>query len=221
MCNQERMYADQVNNLSSRLQMLQQSVQSLQREIQQLPASDSVQLGSQPTLMTPLPGIYQQPTYPPDPSPSFSTQSTRTPMPSQGIKDVIHPDFTTVEESDTLEQIISAMTAVDGAEVVVMGGDQPVGVITAYDLVANLQQGEDTEAPTAEELMKGVAITTENASIAGLVEDLQSGAGRTAVVLGDEDNQPIGTVSLDELVRLLAAELYELTKATEMEDGEQ
>lgn len=90
---------------------------------------------------------------------------------------------------------------------VVVEGDEPVGIVTDRDLaLKTLVEGLDPESAEVADLMSAPPVTVpDEASLAGVVERLGRHSVRRLPIVANE--RVMGLVSADDLVRLLSCEL--------------
>jgi len=101
--------------------------------------------------------------------------------------------------------------------VVVVEGQKPVGIITDRDLALALgARGVASGAPVQNVMTAPVRTIPEAAGIFGATQCMRD-AGVRRLPIVDKDGHLTGIVSLDDLLRLLGGELYNLAEGVRHE----
>lgn len=120
------------------------------------------------------------------------------------IKDMARPDVVTVEPGASAAEIAAVLEEENVGSVVVVEGDEPVGIVTDRDLALHAV-GEDATSVTASDLMPDDLFTVEtDERIYDVLEAMrEAGVRRVPVV---EDGKLAGIVTLDDFIVLLSSE---------------
>jgi len=116
-------------------------------------------------------------------------------------------EVVTAEPDETAREIAATMDAENVGSVVVVDGDEPIGIVTDRDItVRGVAEGRNLDTTDASEIMTDDLVTVNaHDSIDELIETLDAaGVRRMPVVDGGEI---AGIVTLDDIAVLLAVEL--------------
>ncbi|SFL55439.1 CBS domain-containing protein [Halogranum rubrum] len=122
-------------------------------------------------------------------------------------------DVVTVDVDDTVDDVVEAMRTRNVGSVVVVDGDKPRGIVTDRDLVLYAM---DDDSLTARNVMAEDLFTVDvDADVFTVIDEMHERKVRRVPVL--ERGELVGIVTLDDFVRLLAAELDKLAAVIESE----
>lgn len=127
-------------------------------------------------------------------------------------------DVVTVAVDDTIDTIVETMRTHNVGSVVVVDGGKPRGIVTDRDLV--LYAMDDGDVSTARNVMAEDLFTVDvDSDVFTVINEMDERKVRRVPVL--EDGELVGIVTLDDFVRLLAAELDKLAAIIEAESPRQ
>jgi CBS domain-containing protein len=134
------------------------------------------------------------------------------------VSDVARRDVVTAHRDHSARELASLMREKNVGSVVVVNGDEPVGVVTDRDLaLAVIDGGANPDTVTAVDVMSASPATVRASDgLFDAMETLRDHEVRRLPVV-DEDGTLAGIVTLDDLVVLLAAELDDLADVIEAE----
>jgi CBS domain-containing protein len=123
----------------------------------------------------------------------------------------------TAGPTEPLSAVARRMQEHNVGAVVIVEGQKPVGIITDRDLALALgAQGVALQEPVKSVMIAPVRTIPEGAGIFAATQCMRDvGVRRLAVV--DNDGRLVGIVSLDDLLRLLGGELYNLAEGIKRE----
>lgn len=123
------------------------------------------------------------------------------------VSDIAREKVATVGADASVDEVVATMADLGVGSVVVLEGDEPVGIITDRDLVLRVF-GADVDPSTvpAGEVMSGDLVTaTGEEGVYELVRMMaQNGVRRVPVV---SDEELTGIVTLDDVIILLSMEI--------------
>lgn len=127
------------------------------------------------------------------------------------LEDIATVGVETAGPDATVEVLASTMARKDVGSVVVERDREPIGLVTDRDLAVRvLGAGEDPSALTARDVMSPYPTTVHvDDDVLDATEAMCEHAVRRLPVVADE-GEVVGIVTLDDLTRLLAAELGNL-----------
>ena len=126
------------------------------------------------------------------------------------VRDIAREKVATVSTDGVVDEIVATMADLGVGSVVVLDGDDPVGIITDRDLVLRVFGVDaDPESVTASEVMSGDLVTaTGDEGVYELVRMMaQNGVRRVPVVT---DGELVGIVTLDDVIILLSMEIQSI-----------
>lgn len=125
----------------------------------------------------------------------------------------------TAGPTETLLSVARQMREHNVGAVVIVENEKPVGIITDRDLALALgAQGVAPQEVVKSVMSAPVRTVPEGAGIFAATQCMRDvGVRRLAVV--DADGRLVGIVSLDDLLRLLGGELYNLAEGIKRETG--
>jgi len=134
---------------------------------------------------------------------------------SVDIEDVIQTDVVTAEPDTPVPTVASMMEKEDVGAVIVVDGEEPVGVITDRKIALSLQEQEDAFEQTAEDIMtENLVSGTTMMTVFEVLDEMSEEDIRRFPII-DEDGSLAGIVTLDDLVVLLGSELQKVTDVVE------
>lgn len=126
------------------------------------------------------------------------------------VRDIAREKVATVSTDAVVDEIVATMADLGVGSVVVLEGDDPVGIITDRDLVLRVFGVDaDPASVTASEVMSGDLVTaTGDEGVYELVRMMaQNGVRRVPVVT---DGDLAGIVTLDDVIILLSMEIQSI-----------
>lgn len=126
------------------------------------------------------------------------------------VRDIAREKVATVSTDAVVDEIVATMADLGVGSVVVLDGDDPVGIITDRDLVLRVFGVDaDPASVTASEVMSGDLVTaTGDEGVYELVRMMaQNGVRRVPVVT---DGDLAGIVTLDDVIILLSMEIQSI-----------
>jgi diguanylate cyclase (GGDEF)-like protein len=114
-----------------------------------------------------------------------------------------------LEGDASLRSLISLMHINESGVVVILKGRQPAGVITERDVVELLSRGTDLDGPVKNHMRKRL-ITTRGDRTVGYALNLTIENNIRRVVVTDDDNNFIGVITQQELLKYLEEDFYRL-----------
>lgn len=127
------------------------------------------------------------------------------------VRDVMNREYVGVSESDDLVETVELLLREDADTAVVLRGSEPVGVVTARDVLALLVEGPDPQEATVGDAMTETIPTIRPEETVVTAADTMSAqsARRLVVTNGTE---PLGIITEHDL---LATRTYESTTEAE------
>lgn len=127
-------------------------------------------------------------------------------------------DVVTVDIDETVDDVVETMRTRNVGSVVVVDGDKPRGIVTDRDLV--LYAMDDAGSMTARNVMAEDLFTVDvDSDVFTVIDEMHERKVRRVPVL--ERGELVGIVTLDDFIRLLAAELDKLAAVIEAESPRQ
>lgn len=113
----------------------------------------------------------------------------------------------TAERDTSIRDLTRTMEEEEIGDVIVVEGDEPVGIVTDRDVALAFGRGEDLESLTAEDLMSDDLVTIQaDAEDIELPRTLSETRVRRLPVV-DDDGTLVGIVTLDDLVATIGEEM--------------
>lgn len=138
---------------------------------------------------------------------------------------VPRPDMVTVEESDSLEDAVTAFVRSGFSRIPVMGEnlDDVSGIIFLKDVVRRMHRRLDTDDMTVNDLMRDPVFVPEMKPVDDLLHDMQAESFHLALVV-DEYGGIAGLVTIEDLLEELVGDMVDEhdraePEATEIEPG--
>lgn len=124
------------------------------------------------------------------------------------VQDIAREEVVTVDPETPVEDIAASMHAEQVGSVVVVEGNEPIGMVTDRDIGIGIWEFDEPTAVTAEELMAADPVTVEASAdiYSALRTAREAGVRRLPVT---DDGTLVGIVTLDDVIVLLAGELNE------------
>jgi CBS domain-containing protein len=133
------------------------------------------------------------------------------------LKDIAIRTVETAAPDASVERLARVMADAGVGSVVVTDENRVVGVVTDRDVALTVASGDDPTRVTAADVMAAEPLTLpSNAGIAELTEAMADGGVRRIPVV-DDGGVIVGIVTLDDVVRLLSAELANLATVIDAE----
>lgn len=121
----------------------------------------------------------------------------------------------TAERDTSIQDLAKTMEEEEVGDVIVVDGEEPVGIVTDRDIAIAFGRGEDLSSMTAEELMPGDLVTiSADAEADELPKKLEEGKVRRLPVV-DDDGTLVGIVTLDDVVATIGEELDDVASVIE------
>jgi CBS domain-containing protein len=133
-------------------------------------------------------------------------------MPELTLRDVMTREFVGVSESDTVDGVVRLMREEGVQSGVVLRGREPVGSISAVDVLDVLANGEDVETTTVVDAMRRDPPTLSPDASLGDVAGVML-AEDTDLVLVEERDELLGVITAHDLARYT----YGRTETEEMQ----
>lgn len=114
------------------------------------------------------------------------------------VRDVMPQDYVGVSESDRLVDTVELMLEEDADSVVVLRGQEPVGVLTQRDVLAVVVEGDVENATVADGMSSQVASVAPDRGIDDAA-NLMDTAGVRSLLVTDGD-EPLGVVTEHDLL---------------------
>jgi len=115
------------------------------------------------------------------------------------ISDVIRPSHRIAVPSETLtHEILSHLSDIENAVVIVSATNKPIGILTAKDALKIILSNSDRDKPVSDYMISPVDTVTESFTINQVVEYLQSTGFKRAIVV-DENNSFLGAVTQSDM----------------------
>jgi CBS domain-containing protein len=123
------------------------------------------------------------------------------------IEEILETDVVTAQRDTPVATIVADMAERNVGSVVVVEGDDPVGIITDRMVALALEEMPDVAERTAEELISGDLITgTPDMSVFDVLRQLNDAEIRRLPIV-DEEGTLRGIVTLDDILVLLGSEI--------------
>jgi CBS domain-containing protein len=131
--------------------------------------------------------------------------------------DVRAPRLVTAKDTDTLSSVAQQMREKNVGAVVIVEGDKPVGMVTDRDIALALgAQGVSPQDPVDRVMTRPVRTIPDGAGIFAATQCMRD-AGVRRLPIVDDKGRLTGIVSLDDLMRMLGRELYNLAEGIQHE----
>lgn len=139
--------------------------------------------------------------------PPESQPRTRTGLEPVTVDDIVETDVVTAERDTPIAEVVGAMASEDVGSVVVVDGDEPVGVLTDRTIALSLESEPDVSDREAGDLIGGDLVTgsTDMSVFEALQRLSDEGIRRLPIV--DDEGTLEGIVTLDDVLVLLGTEL--------------
>lgn len=128
------------------------------------------------------------------------------------INEVARDDVYTAERDTTIPTILEGMADLDVGSVVIVEGDQPVGIITDREIALALTNTPDIVDKTADEFTDEDLVTVSNEDDVFEVLDTMSEAGVRRIPIVDDDGDLTAIVTLDDILVFLEQNLHEVSE---------
>lgn len=124
------------------------------------------------------------------------------------VEDIVQTDVATAERDTPIATVVATLAEKDVGSVVVVEGDDPVGILTDRKIVLALEDTPDVSERTASDLLgDGDLITaTTDASVFEALQQMSEANVRRLPIVDDEGTLQ-GIVTLDDVLVLLGTEL--------------
>jgi CBS domain-containing protein len=120
------------------------------------------------------------------------------------VRDVITREYVGVSESDTVRDTVELMRREHASSVLVLRGDEPVGIMTEYDVLGVVENGEDPEETPVSAVMSSPV-----RSVPGDTE-LRAAAGRMSGenirnLIVEDDGETVGVLTDRDVIAAVAS----------------
>jgi diguanylate cyclase (GGDEF)-like protein len=115
-----------------------------------------------------------------------------------------------IQGDASLRSLISLMHINESGVVIILKGRQPAGIITERDVVELLFRGIDLDEPADNHMQKKIIATRGHRTV-GYALNLTIENNIRRVVVTDDDNNFIGVITQQELLKYLEEDFYRLT----------
>jgi CBS domain-containing protein len=133
------------------------------------------------------------------------------------LKEAFTRNVVTAEPEDTLAAVATRMQEQHVGTVVIVEGQRPVGIITDRDLALALgAQGISRDTAAHKVMTRHVVAIPEDTGLFAATKYIKDCAVRRLPIVDSQDHV-VGVVSMDDMFRLLARELYNLAEGIEHE----
>lgn len=138
------------------------------------------------------------------------TTMARPQLRSVSVDDIVQTDIVSVQTDDDVRSIVDKMESEQVGTVVVVDGEQPIGIITDRDIALALAE-EDVTDRTAETFIQEDLVTgSTEMSVFDALETMKTENVRRLPIV--DDNGTIeGIVALDDILVLLGTKVKEAT----------
>ncbi|MFB6069918.1 MAG: CBS domain-containing protein [Halanaeroarchaeum sp.] len=136
-------------------------------------------------------------------------------MPELTLRDVMTREYVGVSESDTVIGAVRVMREDDAQTAVVLRGREPVGVLSAADVLDLLLSADDVASQTVEQIMKRGPPSLDPEDALGDAAAAMNASG-TEQVLVTENDDLIGVVTM----RDVALYSWEMTDTVQVDEEE-
>ena len=134
------------------------------------------------------------------------------------IQDLCQKNLISVERGASLQYAAQLMKKHHVGGIVVIEADgvkKPLGVLTDRDIVlAVVAENRSLSTPISEIMSKDIVTVTKGSGIASAIDQMEQKGVRRIIVI-DEAGDACGLVSSDDILQLLAREMYGLGKLVE------
>jgi len=128
------------------------------------------------------------------------------------LKEAFTRNVVTAQPEETLAAVATRMKEHNVGTMVIVENQRPVGIITDRDLALALgAQGISPQAAAHRVMTRHVVAVPEDTGIFAATKYIKDCAVRRLPIVDGEDHV-VGLVSMDDLLRFLARELYNLTE---------
>jgi CBS domain-containing protein len=133
------------------------------------------------------------------------------------LSDIFTRGPITARPQDSLAAVAQQMQEHNVGTVIIVDNQRPVGIVTDRDLALALgAKGISLQAPARNVMTQHVLAIPEDTSIYAATKFMRErGVRRLPIV--DRDDRLVGMVSLDDLLRFLGRELYNLAEGIKQE----
>ena len=134
---------------------------------------------------------------------------------SVSIEEVVTTDVVTAERSTPVRTVVGQMAERNVGSVVIVEDTTPVGILTDREIALALESTPDVADRRADELLSGDLVTgTSEMSVFDVLRQLSETEIRRLPIVSEDGNLQ-GIVTLDDIFRLLSAELANATEIIE------
>jgi CBS domain-containing protein len=133
------------------------------------------------------------------------------------LSEICAAKLVTAGPQESLSTVTQRMEQHNVGAVVVVDGQKPVGIVTDRDLALALgARRADTETPVESVMATPVRTIPDGAGIFAATQCMRD-AGVRRLPIVDVDGRLVGIITLDDLLRLLGWEFYNLTEGIKRE----
>ncbi|RQG96770.1 CBS domain-containing protein [Natrarchaeobius oligotrophus] len=128
------------------------------------------------------------------------------------VENLARSDVVTAHEDEHVEELATLMDDSDIGSVVIVDGDEPIGIVTDRDLATRvIGNGMDPSETTAGDVMSDDLTTVDHTDGFYHVTELMSEHGVRRLPVCDDGNELVGIITFDDLNELLADEHMQLS----------
>jgi CBS domain-containing protein len=133
------------------------------------------------------------------------------------LKDIVIRAVETAEPDTSVRQLARTMDDAGVGSVVVTDENRVVGIVTDRDVALTIARGDDPTTLTAADVMTTEPLTLPSSAGVGELTECMADGGVRRIPVVDDGGVIVGIVTLDDVVRLLSAELANLASVIEAE----
>lgn len=126
------------------------------------------------------------------------------------VENIARDEVVTAEPETPVSDIASRMEDEQVGSVVIVNGNEPIGILTDRDIGMRIWEFEDPGATTAEDVMSPDPVTVERGTAVYTALRTAREAGVRRLPVTDEGDL-VGIMTLDDAIVLLAGELGEVS----------
>ena len=133
------------------------------------------------------------------------------------VKDLANTDVVTAEENDSLPEIAGTMSSEGVGAVVIVDGNEPIGVLTDRQIALAAAEEEDLSSVSAGDAMTDDPVTIEE-DAEGIEVSRTLGEHKIRrLPVVDDGGELTGIVSFDDVVATIGEEMADLSDVIEAE----
>lgn len=142
-------------------------------------------------------------------------ERTRPQLRPVTVEDIVRADVVTADRDTPVATVVAMMAEKDVGSVVVVEGDQPVGIVTDRSIVMALESDPDLSEREVGTIVDEHLVTgTTDMTVFKAIRRMRENTVRRLPII-DEDGTLEGIVTLDDVLVLLGTELENATRIIE------